>query len=299
MPLWLIILQIFIFIGAIVFALWKNFLPRRFTLFGVKYGDKFKDMNSFLKKKVVFVYAMTILFAAANILVPWQTYYVYYTSIKHRFFYMLIFIACIILWIVALTRSNIAKKYYEKEIREILDKTPLYMAVVDKLKKSRTDRSGVLQPYHVYESVVALKDGIALFHRRYNSYYFTNTIGGTTRSECVAQRDAWQRKMDHEWSSVHNLTSASVIFPAVEYGYEELSEQDKKDFVYYLSREPELDLVKKDLQFTEEFECSYTIVTTYESGRTEDKDKRHSATGTILLHAALSREDKKKKKKKK
>ena len=169
MPIWSIVLQIFIFVGAIVFAIWKNFLPRRFTLFGVKYGDKFKDMNSALKKKVVFVYAMTVLFATANILVPWQIYHVYYSSIKHRFFYMLIFIACIILWIVALTRSNIAKKYYEKEIREILDKTPLYMAVVDKLKKSRTDRSGVLQPYHVYESVVALKDGIALFHRRYNS----------------------------------------------------------------------------------------------------------------------------------
>ncbi len=291
MPVWSIILDAFIFAGAIGFSLWKNFLPRRFTLFGVKYGDKFSEMSGKLKLKVIIIYVMTVVFSVANIVVPWRIFRTYYRDMK-QYLFLLVYIVCIIIWLVVLTRKNIAKKYYEKEIRNILDNTPLYMAVVNFLRNSRTDKNGFKSKQHAYRTVVPCNDGVALFFRKIEGYNYTTMVEGTSKGACRVERDAWQKATEREWASIYSVQGASAVFPAADFGYEELSHQDKKDFCVYLAREDGLDLEHEELQFSREFECQYTIVTTYDSGRTEYDDKSKSASGAVFVHAAIAKEEK-------
>ena len=293
MPVWSIILLAFIFAGAIGFSLWKNFLPRRFTLFGVKYGDKFKDQSKKMKIKIILVYVFTVIFSAANIIAPLRIRRLFRGEMRN-FLFILVYIICLIIWLVVLTRKDIAKKYYDKEIRKILDNTPLYTAVVEYLYKSRTDRNGGKSPQHAYNSVVPFKDGIALFFRRLSSYDLVTDVGGSSKSNCRYHRDIWKEETEREWSSVYEAPGTAVIFPSAEYGYEELSHQDMKDFCIYLAREAELDLVHEELCFSHEFKCEYTVVTTYESGWEDRDDREKSATGSVFVHAALSKEPKKK-----
>ena len=258
-----IILFAFIYVGAIVSCVIHGYMPRKYKLFGVTYGDSFKELDRDVQIKKAIVTALVAVFSILHFVLPIYTLFKRWTPIDHPFWFVVVYIITCIVWLFVFTNDNGGKRHYVDKIKEILNETPIYV-----------ETKRIIKEHPEYIVTLPCADGVAFFE-----YELPKKLA----EEPVPQD--WLRAHEHEyksfdkmvddwceqweeqerarWTSVEKTPYAAKIV-AADFGINTLNEEDMENMLKYLSEDEELHLKKKNHKISKCFTIDYVVTKTTE-----------------------------------
>ncbi len=286
-----IVIFAFIYVGALTCLFVKKCLPQSFTLLGVEYGHKFKDLST--KGKVVHV-LITIgeyLFSIVHFVLPPVTALFWnWPRMERWFLFLVVYVVSVVLWLIIFAIDGPGKRQYFEQRSKIIHESPLYIRMLEKLREN---------PAIVV--VAPLKDGIAFYNSKlpddFQSYDVTGECGYNEFSSFVEScASNWEREQQERFSSLYKCGCDDGLLIS-NFGLTELTDEDKEELCLFLSKEEGYGLKKKTYSISCEYYVDYeiTTTTTYGDGHTSSstKDKRQSSIGSFNMKIAVRKVKKK------
>ena len=280
-----IVVFAFVYVGALTCLFVKKCLPQSFTLLGVQYGHKFKDLSTKGKVVHVLVTIGEFLFSIVHFVLPPVTALFWnWPRMERWFLFLIVYAVSVVLWLIIFAIDGPGKRQYFEQRNKIIHESPLYIRMLEKLREN----AKILV-------VAPLKDGIAFFYNELPKGDFDYDVTGEAEyynfedyvKKCAKQ---WEQEQNEKYSSLFNCGCDDGLL-ASDFGLEEISEEDREEICLFLSKEEEFKIKRK----TYSIHCYYyidyeiTTTTTYNDGHSTSstKDKRESETGSFSMPIAI------------